>query len=303
MQSVYISKLMELAEKDKNVIHVLSDSGTAYDELFRREFPDQYLNFGIAEEEKVAAAAGLATCGKIPFLYTSGAFLVYRALEFIRDDICYQNLNVKIAGMGSGLSWSSLGPSHHTTEDVGILRTIPNLTIFSPSTPNQLEKCMEEAYRITGPVYLRIGMSKEKEFFTKEDASCNYNTINPGNEIVLVTTGSIMEEVASAAELLKESGINTTIISAVKLKPFDNSLFSDLMSAKQIITIEEHNIYGGIGSIIAEAVAERNLDIKVNRIGLNDVFAVSYGTIKDVRRANRLDAVSISEQIIKLIGE
>ena len=303
MQSVYISKLMELAEKDKNVIHVLSDSGTAYDELFRREFPDQYLNFGIAEEEKVAAAAGLATCGRIPFLYTSGAFLVYRALEFIRDDICYQNLNVKIAGMGSGLSWSSLGPSHHTTEDIGILRTIPNLTIFSPSTPNQLEKCMEEAYRITGPVYLRIGMSKEKEFFTKEEASCNYNTINPGKEIVLVTTGSIMEEVASAAELLKESGINSTIISAVKLKPFDNSLFSDLMSAKQIITIEEHNIYGGIGSIIAEAVAERNLDIKVNRIGLNDVFAVSYGTIKDVRRANRLDAVSISEQIIKLIGE
>ena len=240
MQSVYISKLMELAEKDKNVIHVLSDSGTAYDELFRREFPDQYLNFGIAEEEKVAAAAGLATCGKIPFLYTSGAFLVYRALEFIRDDICYQNLNVKIAGMGSGLSWSSLGPSHHTTEDVGILRTIPNLAIFSPSTPNQLEKCMEEAYRITGPVYLRIGMSKEKEFFTKEDASCNYNTINPGNEIVLVTTGSIMEEVASAAELLKESGINATIISAVKLKPFGDSLFSDLMSAKQIITIEEH---------------------------------------------------------------
>ena len=107
MQSVYISKLMELAEKDKNVIHMLSDSGTAYDELFRREFPDQYLNFGIAEEEKVAAAAGLATCGKIPFLYTSGAFLVYRALEFIRDDICYQNLNVKIAGMGSGLSFTS----------------------------------------------------------------------------------------------------------------------------------------------------------------------------------------------------
>lgn len=303
MQSVYISKLMELAEKDKNVIHMLSDSGTAYDELFRREFPDQYLNFGIAEEEKVAAAAGLATCGKIPFLYTSGAFLVYRALEFIRDDVCYQNLNVKIAGMGSGLSWSSLGPSHHTTEDVGILRTIPNLTIFSPSTPNQLEKCMEEAYRITGPVYLRIGMSKEKEFFRKEDASCNYNTINPGNEIVLVTTGSIMEEVASAAELLKESGINATIISAVKLKPFDDSLFSDLMSAKQIITIEEHNIYGGIGSIIAEAVAERNLDIKVNRIGLKDVFAVSYGTIKDVRCANKLDAVSISEKIIKLIGE
>lgn len=125
MQSAYIGKIMELAERDNNVLHILADSGTGYDEMFRKNFPGQFYNFGISEENMVAAAAGMATVGKIPFVYTAGAFLVYRAMEFIRNDVCFQNLNVKITGMGSGLAWSSLGPTHHTTEDVAVLRAIP----------------------------------------------------------------------------------------------------------------------------------------------------------------------------------
>ena len=109
MNSAYIGALMELAQKDRDVIHLLADSGTGYDEMFKRNFPDQIYNFGIAEQSMVSAAAGMATVGKIPFVFTAGAFLAYRSMEFIRDDICFQNLNVKITGMGSGLSWSSLG--------------------------------------------------------------------------------------------------------------------------------------------------------------------------------------------------
>ena len=138
MQSAYIGKLMELAQQDRNVIHILADSGTGYDEMFRRNFPGQIYNFGISEENMVAAAAGMAAAGKTPFVYTAGAFLAYRSLEFIRDDICFQNLNVKIVGMGSGLAWSSLGPTHHTTEDVAVLRAIPNLTILSPGRQRPL---------------------------------------------------------------------------------------------------------------------------------------------------------------------
>ena len=133
MQSAYLGKLMELAQRDTNVLHILADSGTGYDEMFRRSFPEQIYNFGISEESMVAAAAGMATVGKIPFVYTAGAFLAYRSLEFIRDDICFQNLNVKIVGMGSGLSWSTLGPTHHTTEDLAVLRAMPNLLLLSPS--------------------------------------------------------------------------------------------------------------------------------------------------------------------------
>ena len=155
MQSAYIGKLMELAEQDARVLHILADSGTGYDEMFRRNFPEQIYNFGISEENMVAAAAGMATVGKIPFVFTAGAFLAYRSLEFIRDDICFQNLNVKIIGMGSGLSWSSLGPTHHTTEDIAVLRSLPNLMILSPATPRQVSECLETAYGHTGPVYMR----------------------------------------------------------------------------------------------------------------------------------------------------
>lgn len=137
MQKAYMSALCEIAGEDRNVLSLLADSGTGYDELFRRYFPEQMLDFGIAEENMVSAAAGLAMCGKIPFVYTAGAFLAYRSLEFIRDDICFQNLNVKIIGMGAGLSWSTLGVTHHTTEDLGALRSLPNLTVFSPACPRE----------------------------------------------------------------------------------------------------------------------------------------------------------------------
>ena len=165
MQSAYIGKLMELAERDSEVLHILADSGTGYDEMFRRNFPEQIYNFGISEENMVAAAAGMAAVGKKPFVFTAGAFLAYRSLEFIRDDICFQNLNVKIIGMGSGLSWSSLGPTHHTTEDIAVLRAIPNLMILSPATPRQVSAYLKMAYEYEGPVYMRIGMNHEREIF------------------------------------------------------------------------------------------------------------------------------------------
>lgn len=296
MQRAYITKLMELAEKDRNVLHLLSDSGTAYDEMFKGYFPTQCINFGIAEELKVAAAAGLATCGKIPFLFTSGAFLAYRAFEFIRDDICFSNLNVKLVGMGSGLSWSSLGPSHHTTEDVGVLRTLPGLKILSPATPEQLSACVEEAYETNGPVYIRMGMSNEPEYFTKERAFLPCQVLEKGHEITVVSTGTILEEVIKAKELLKKEGTQVNLISISRLKPFDpEPVFS--LKGKRIITVEEHNINGGLGSILAEAVAEAGLKVPIKRIGLNDVFASGYGSLFDVRATNSLDGASIARTI------
>ena len=137
MQKTYVMKLYDFMKKDKNVISCLSDSGTDYDEMIARELPNQSLNFGISENNKVAAAAGLATCGKIPFVYTTNAFLAYRSYEFIRDDVCLQNKNVKLVGMGCGLSWSTLGSTHHTTEDISALKAIPNLTLLSPASPKE----------------------------------------------------------------------------------------------------------------------------------------------------------------------
>lgn len=301
MQRAYLSKLMELCEQDSNVLHLVADSGTGYDEMLRRSFPDRMINFGIAEEHMVAAAAGLATAGKIPFVYTAGAFLAYRALEFVRDDICFQNQNVKVVGMGSGLSWCSLGPTHHTTEDVAVLRAIPNLMILSPATPVQVSACVERAYAHQGPVYIRIGMSNETEFFEEGYAlaKSGVDVFSPGGDVVIVSTGSILEEVMQAAQLLRKQGVTVTILNVVCIKPFDpKPLFQALSGAKLPVTVEEHNIIGGLGSIVSEALCDAGMGRKLLRIGLNDCFAGGYGkTQAAVRRENGLDAESIARII------
>lgn len=310
MQRAYISSLMEIAEKDNRVLHILADSGTGYDELFRHNFPDRMYNFGIAEENMVAAAAGMASAGKIPFVFTAGAFLAYRSFEFIRNDVCFQNLNVKIAGMGSGLAWSSLGPTHHTTEDLAVLRALPNLMILSPSSPKQVSECVKIAYEHTGPVYIKIGMNNEKEFFPddyilKED----FFDILDGAEIsqadyLLFTTGSILEEACDAVKELCKKNIKISLINVPVIKPFANKKALDLIKNKKtVFTVEEHSITGGLGTILCELAAENALGIPVRRIGLNDVFAEGYGTQKIIRIQNELDAKNIAKKIETIIRQ
>lgn len=304
MQRAYISKLMELAEKDGNVLHILADSGTGYDEMFRMNFPEQMYNFGISEEHMVAAAAGMATAGKIPFVYTAGAFLAYRSLEFIRDDVCFQNLNVKIIGMGSGLAWSSLGPTHHTTEDVAMLRVIPNLMILSPATPRQVAACVEKAYRHEGPVYIRIGMNNEKEFFPEDYVlSETCDILSKDGDITIYTTGSILEEVSAAAELLADKGIGAKLVNVHTIKPFcAEQVLRDAGKLGMLFTVEEHSIYGGLGGMLSELLAENGVPVKLCRIGLKDMFATGYGTHKSVRAENGLDAKSICRRIMEALG-
>lgn len=300
MQSAYIGKLMELAEKNSQVLHVLADSGTGYDEMFRRHFPDQIYNFGISEENMVAAAAGMASVGKIPFVYTAGAFLAYRAMEFIRDDVCFQNLNVKIVGMGSGLSWSTLGPTHHTTEDISVLRSIPNLMILSPATPRQVATCVDIAYRHVGPVYIKIGMNHETEYFDEDyelDPDKN-DIICEGDDIAIYVTGSILDEAYKAVKLLEEDGISVKLVNVAFIKPFHVSdVVNTAERIKKIFTIEEHNIYGGLGSLVAEAIAYTGVTARVYPIGIDDTFASGYGTYATVRKANSLDSKSIYKRI------
>lgn len=300
MNSAYIGKLMELAEKDNNVIHLLADSGTGYDEMFRRNFPNQMYNFGIGEENMVAAAAGMATVGKIPFVFTAGAFLAYRSMEFIRDDVCFQNLNVKIVGMGSALSWSSLGPTHHTTEDIAVLRSIPNLMIMSPATPRQVMECVERAYEYNGPIYIRIGMNHEKEFYSDDYTySINSNdTIMDGDDIAVFVTGSILEEAYKTCERFKEEGVKPRLINVTTIKPFNSEDVIDVAKRMdKIFVVEEHNIYGGLASIISEVNSFKGLGATVIPIGINDVFADGYGDQLTVRKANGLDSDSIYRRI------
>ena len=299
MRDTYLGMLHLLAEKDPEVISLVADNGLIVYDDFRRDFPDRYYNFGIAEENMVAAAAGMASCGKIPFAYTISAFIAYRAYEFLRDDICFQNQNVKLVGIGSGLTYSTLGPSHHTTEDIALLRSLPNLTVFSPATRMEVKWMMEEAYRKKGPVYIRL--SNNLEEYYQEDvrfAVGKPTVVKEGKDVTVMTTGSIICEVMEAVRKLATEGICAEVVSVHTLKPMDTQAVTDLLKKTgMLVTVEEHNIIGGLHSAVSEAMAQEEFMVPNLAIGLQDKFASDYGKLGDVRRANGLDSGSICDKI------
>ena len=300
MQKTYINALYELMLRDERVCSLLSDSGTEYGLFLARDFPDRVFNFGIAEQNKVGASAGMAALGKIPFVYTTGACLAYRAYEFIRDDICMQNRNVKLVGMGAGLLGSTLGATHHTTEDLAALRSLPRLTLLNAATPLQLAQMVQAAYEIKGPVYIRIGMSGETELYPAEYrlSAAGVDTLQVGTPYVLFGTGALMGEIMRAAQRLESEGISAQVVNVFRMKPLDSeAILRACEGKKAIVTIEEHNILGGLGSAIAEVLSGHGIGIPLYRIGLKDTFASGYGKASEVRAQNHLDADGIYRQI------
>lgn len=306
MRNAYLSTLYKLAEQDKNVLSLISDNGMIVYDDFRAAFPDQYFNFGISECHMIAAAAGMATCGKIPFAYTISSFLVYRAYEFLRLDVCLENLNVKIVGIGTGVSYGYLGPTHHTTEDLALLRSMPNLTVFSPASPIEARGAVEAAYKINGPVYIRLGSNGESEVHN-EDFIFEVGkgaVILDGTDLALISTGAIVGEVEKAAEKLRGEGVSVCLVSMPTIKPFDQKLIVETAhKVSMIFVVEEHNIIGGLGSAVAEVLAQRQFVVPFYRVGLYDEFAKGYGNCQQVRQQNGLDAAGIYKKIRKIYDE
>lgn len=303
MRDTYLNTLYNLAAKDSNVISMVADNGLIVYDDFRRDFPERYFNFGISEGNMVAAAAGLANCGKIPFIYTISAFLAYRAYEFIRDDVCFQNQNVKIVGIGTGLTYSTLGPTHHTTEDIGLLRGLPNLTVFSPATRMELLWMMQEAYKIIGPVYIRLGNNKEEHYMGNPIFEIGKpSVVRDGSDLTIFTTGTILNEVMKVYELLKSDGVKAQIVSVHTLKPMDTKAIAKLaVKTERLVVVEEHNVISGLYSALAEALVEERVMLPVLKIGLEDVFAKDYGELGNVRKANKLDSCTIYEKTKKFL--
>ena len=299
MRDTYLKILYELAKRDSNVVSLVCDNGLIIYDDFRRDFPDRYYNFGIAEANMVGAAAGMASCGKIPFVYTISAFIAYRAYEFLRDDVCFQNQNVKLIGIGSGLTYSTLGPSHHTTEDIGLLRSLPNLTVFSPATRAEVRWMMEEAYRIRGPVYIRLGNNNEEYYKENTEFSIGKPAVvKEGKDITVMVTGTIINEVMKAVKRLEDDGIDVQVVSIHTLKPIDTqAAVKVLKNIKKLVIVEEHNTIGGLYGAIAEVMIDENIMIPSLKIGLNDIFAEEYGKIENVRSVNGLGAGEIYTKI------
>ncbi len=300
MRSAYLNELLYLALQDERVISIIADNGMIVFDDYRKKLPAQYLNFGISEAHMVTAAAGMATCGKIPFVYTISSFLIYHAYEQIRNDVCIQNLNVKIIGIGSGMSYSTLGPTHHTTEDIGILYSLPNMRVYSPCSPYEVKEIVKEIYRIEGPAYIRLGSNNEMEIYDNSQAFHfeRINLIKSGNKIVVFTMGTIICEVLKAADILKKQQIDIAIAAVHSIKPFDvQGAIKIIQEADMVFSVEEHNINGGFGSILSDVIALNRIPVNFVKIGLQDQFGKFYGTLNEVREQNGLSGLQIAERI------
>ncbi len=304
MRNTYLRELYAIAKKDRNVLSLVSDNGLIVYDDFRRDLPDQYFNFGISEGHMITAAAGMASCGKIPFAYTIGSFLAYRAYEFIRLDVCLQNLNVKVIGIGAGMTYGYLGPTHHATEDLAVLRCLPNLTLLSPATPKETRALVKYAYQIDGPVYIRLGNNLPHELYTEdmEIQPGKMSVISKGKDLAIFATGEILYQVIEAGRMLNTYGIHAEIISVHTIKPLDTDNIAKVIQRYQYVyTVEEHSVTGGLGSAVAEVLAEVGASTKLTRIGLENCFANGYGTQMQVLEANGLTADAIYRKVIKTL--
>ena len=302
MRNTYLRGLYQLAKKDRNVLSLVSDNGLIVYDDFRRDMPGQYFNFGISEGHMIAAAAGMASCGKIPFAYTIGSFLAYRSYEFIRLDVCLQNLNVKIVGIGAGGSYGYLGPTHHTTEDIAVLRCIPNLTLLSPATQQETKALVQYAYDVEGPVYIRLGNNLPVGLYPVGGTVLpgKISILREGKDAVVFVTGEILHQVMGAAERLHREGIEVGVVSVHTLNPFDTEGVREAADGIPLIySVEEHSVVGGLGGLLSETFAEHGCEGRLVRIGLKNCFAKGYGTREEVLMANQLDTEGIFQRILE----
>lgn len=305
MRNAYLSALYDLASGNRQILALVADNGALVYDRFRKDFPDQFVNFGISEANMVSVAAGLASCGKIPFAYTIACFLTMRAYEQIRNDVCLQNMNVKLVGIGAGFVYSNLGPTHHATKDIAIMRPLPHMTIFSPADPLEAKKVTFAAAQIGGPVYLRLSTGGTPAVYTQdyEFKVGKGVTLRKGSAAAIIATGGIVHEVNQAVDELEKLGISTRLINIHTLKPIDKEIILKAAGeTKVIVTVEEHSILGGLGSAVAEIILEENYPpVKFKRLGLNCTFPCGYGTYQEMKELNGLAKTDIVNTVKYLL--
>lgn len=305
MRDSFVKTLMDIAEKDKNVVLITGDLGFGVLKPFWEKFPDQFINAGIAEQDMTGFAAGMALCGKTVFTYSIGNFPTLRCIEQIRNDCAYHNANVKIVCVGGGFTYGPLGMSHHATEDIAVMRAMPDVTVFAPGDAAEAAACTKAMYETPGTCYLRLGRGGEPKIhenavdFTVGKAI----EIRHGKRVALFSTGAVYEEVADAAKMLENAGITPAVYTFPSVKPIDKALIKKCAAEFELIaTVEEHNIVGGFGSAVAEVMATVPCKARLALIGLEDKYSSTVGSQKYLREIYGMSAEKIFERISEEIG-
>ena len=298
----YGEALLEVGKENADVVVLDADlSSATKTNIFAKELPERFFDIGIAEANMMGTAAGLATCGKIPYASTFAVFAAGRAYDQIRNSICYQKSNVKIIGAHGGITVGEDGASHQALEDVSLMRGLPNMTVIVPGDYEQTRQAVRFAASYNGPVYIRLSRMNVPDIFDKNyKFSINKAVVlKEGTDVSLITAGDILAEVMKASEILTNHGINAEIINVPVIKPLDcGTIINSVNKTKLAVTIENHSVIGGLGSAVCECLAA-DAPNKVIRIGVNDCFGQS-GSPDELLKYYGLDAVSIADRIIEL---
>ena len=296
--------IVELGSENPNIVALTADLTSSVKLAeFKAKFPDRFVNFGVAEQNLMGAAAGLTLAGKIPFACTYAVFSSLRACEQIRTDIAYNDLPVRIVSSHGGFSFGIAGATHHAIEDIGISRSIAGLAVLVPADAVETAAIIRALVDLPGPAYVRLNRIREKTIYTNdfEYKIGKPDLIQEGKDILLIATGAQVGESVDASQLLRKKGISAGVLNISSIKPIDEqAVVKILKDYPAAMTIEQHNIINGLGSTISEIIAKFNLNIKFKRHGLKDIFTTS-GPYRELLQYYQLDPEGIHDTAVQLL--
>jgi len=297
--------LLEEAKNDKDIVVLCSDSrGSASLTEFANTHPDQFVEVGVAEQNLVSISAGLASCGKKPFAASPACFLSMRSAEQIKVDVAYSNTNVKLLGISGGISYGALGMTHHSTNDIAVMASIPNMRVYIPSDRFQTEKLIRALLKDEKPAFIRVGRNPVEDVYSEGNVPFEMDKatiLQQGNDITLIACGELVIEAKRAGEKLKEKGINARVIDMYCIKPMDReAVVKAAKETKGIITIEEHTRFGGMGSMVSQIVAAQVPNTRVVNLALPDSPVIT-GKSKEVFKYYGLDSDGIVKSVLEMM--
>lgn len=281
MRAAFVEELIKLAEKDKNLWLLTGDLGFSVFDDFQKKFPRQYLNVGVAEQNLVSIAAGLAMSGKKVFVYSISTFMTMRPLEQIRNDLCYQNLPVYLIGAGSTFSYSTFGGTHFALEDLGLMRMLPNMAVIAPGDPLEVRALVRDVYNRNSPAYIRIAKKGEPVIHDYKDCISlgQASQICGGKDVSILVSGRQLANASLAVLALKKDNINCRLLSFHTIKPLDKlSIIKAAKETKGIVIVEEHFKVGGLGTAVSEVLVGEGLLVPVATIGVDNEFPKGSGS-------------------------
>jgi len=299
MRNRFADTFYELGKADPRLCVVVADISPAGSIVrFRQEFPDRFVNVGVAEQIMIGMAAGMAQRGLRPFAYTIATFTLYRPFEMVRDDLCYQNLPVTIVGIGGGVTYSTLGATHHAQEDIAIACALPNMSVIAPCDPAEVEGATRWcATQEHGPVYLRLGKAGEPDFTSTLAEAFTFGKLRflrRGRDVCILTYGSIMKMASEVADDLQAQGRSVSLVSVHTLKPLDLAGVAEVLAAhRDVVVIEEMSPQGSLGMRVKALAYEQRASSRIHCFSLRDEFVHVYGTHEDLLAAHGLTAAGI----------